>query len=266
MRNRRSAVTAPSALRTPLLLAYIETKATGDAMRKALMVFLATTSACSDNRSDEVSNLTYNATPSVSSKAQLSRQPDTIETGAGQYRVERVVGGPKMPMNTDLEMMDGDEARYAAQVCELEWPQEAPSKCVVYVNADTGKLLTGVVVLKEREGVAINTALETSRVRGGTGCYISGKLVDSFGEANGLSLKGDFEGRMPFWAWQKEPGKWLVTNVDPDDYDNYGAGVWYFNRIGNKLRVSQERWNYCFSDDNAVVDQAFTEAMTLTKI
>lgn len=48
---------------------------------------------------------------------------------------------------------------------------------------------------------------------------------------------------------------------DPD----FKLGVWYITKQGNKLRIAQERWNYCYDDQNVVVDDVYYRALSLIR-
>lgn len=51
-----------------------------------------------------------------------------------------------------------------------------------------------------------------------------------------------------------------------DDADQEGAvGVWYFKQAADKLRITQERWSYCYSDPKIYIDEVFRRALTLTR-
>jgi hypothetical protein len=72
-----------------------------------------------------------------------------------------------------------------------------------------------------------------------------------------------------FSAWEKEPGNFVVSQVDPnsdaDENPEAALGVWYLAKKGDKLRISQERWNYCYGDPSVNVDEVFLRAITLLK-
>lgn len=195
-----------------------------------------------------------------------------VDTAAGRYRLDfepSVEAGP-LPSNADMKMADGDLGQYAVKLCQLDFANKLrPDRCEVFVQTDPSSLLVGYVTLQQGSGVTIETAIQTDRQRSGLGCWISGTLVDTDYErpAAKLDLSGDFNARLGYAAWEKSPGDWVVASGDDDSANTDAArGMWYFERKGNKLRVSQERWSYCYSDPSVAIDEVFVRAATLTKV
>lgn len=196
-----------------------------------------------------------------------------INTKAGRYRVGRnpKINPADLPKNSDLKMLDGDAAQYAAKLCGLDFANKTPPvKCELFVQPDKSGLLTGYVALMQgrSDGVRIDTALETDRQKSGTGCFISGKIDNSdFDHPEApINVSRDFQGRVPFAAWEKSPGDWMVSFNDDEGSENAANGMWYIKRLNSKLRIEQERWNYCYSDKNVHLDEVFTQVLSLERI
>ncbi len=194
----------------------------------------------------------------------------TIDTPAGRYRVDRATGvdASTLPQNADLKMADGDAARYATKLCGLDFANKLrPDRCDLFVQSDRSGLLVGYAVLTQGSKPSIETAVETDSSRGGLGCGISGNLENTDFEHPDakLNIGRDFESRMSYSAWEKEPGNWMVAPVS-DEVDQEGAiGVWYIKRANDKLRITQERWSYCYGDRRAYVDEVFRRVLTLVR-
>ena len=228
-----------------------------------LAAFLATTAACS-NRSG-VSN------EQASEKSKM----ETIKSPQGAvYSVERVgsLKAADLPTNSDLKMADNDLAKYAQTLCSLDVPvNTAPQRCDIYVQPDkTGTLIGYAAVTQEKQGISLQTAatLNAEKASSGTGCAVYGKLYDGQNQIKNAST--DFEARIEYSAWEKEPGNWLVSEQGPNDTadDNPSAalGVWYVAKKGDKLHINQERWNYCYPTNTDVnMDDVFYRAMTLKR-
>ncbi|HCQ53253.1 MAG TPA: hypothetical protein DIV82_03835 [Brevundimonas diminuta] len=193
---------------------------------------------------------------------------EVIETPAGAYRVElsAATGDTVLPSNPALDMLDGDIGKYAVQLCGLDAAQPRLARCEVFAQADTSQLLTGFVVLQQGEDVQVSTALSTDRQRTGIGCFIGGTLVNTDYETPDakLDVSKTFSARVPFFAWEKSPGDWMVSSEEADE--NSAGGMWYLERLNDNLRVSQERWNYCYRDTSVQVDVVFRRAATLVRV
>lgn len=234
-------------------------------MRSVLVTFLVMVAACSgqtyDNSSDE---------PAGAAASTASPSPSVLNTEAGRYRIDRAsdLDAATLPQNADLKMLDGDIARYAAKLCGLESSIEPhPTRCDLFVQPDRNGLLIGYALLKQNDRASIETAVETDRARSGLGCWISGDIENADFEHPDakLNIGDNFEGRMSYAAWEKDPGNWMVAPVS-DDADQEGSiGVWYVKRSEEKLRITQERWSYCYSDSHVNVDEVFRRAVALVR-
>lgn len=193
---------------------------------------------------------------------------EVIHTPAGAYRVELppTTGDSALPSNPALDMVDGDIGKYAVQLCGLDAAQARLARCEVFAQADASLLLTGFVALQQGEDVQVSTALSTDRQRTGLGCSIDGLLVNTDYENPGakLDVSKTFSARVPFFAWERSPGDWMVSTEEADE--NSAGGMWYLERLNDNLRVSQERWNYCYRDTTVRVDVVFRRAATLVRV
>ena len=192
------------------------------------------------------------------------------------YNVDRVrsVTAEKLPLNSDFKMADRDLAKYAQTACALDVPPStAPRRCDIYVQSDTSGMLIGYAAVTEsKSGVAFDTftTLNLQKQPYGESCYVGGKIYGVGGnyEKPVLNASRDFEGQVTYSAWEKNPGDFLISQVLPDESDanSDGAlGVWYVHKIGDKLRMEQERWKYCYRNNKAYIDEVFFLVLTLTR-
>jgi hypothetical protein len=204
--------------------------------------------------------------------------PETIRVESGEtYLVERVSGFDlsRLPQNSDLKMADGDLAKYAIEGCSLDSaPQYAPTRCDVYVQPDSAGTLIGYAFVSvDAKGAHFNTVttLNSQKQAGGGDCYLSGTIWDERAnfERTVADASRDFSGRQMYRVFKNGAGNDLVSPVDPNDplYDQEGAfGVWYLTKSGDKLRIAQERWNYCYKDHSVSMDDVFYRAVSLTRV
>lgn len=196
-----------------------------------------------------------------------------VSSDGSEYSVQTFLkDGTTLPQNSDLKMLDGDVVGYARQLCALDDEFEsAPESCHIFVQPSPEGALIGYAVLRTtKDGVEISTAIETNRLKGAAakGCWIGGKIYE-IGSGYEIPIRRPtepFEGQMMYSAWERSAGDFLISEVDSEstDDDPDGAlGVWYIRRTDTKLRIEQERWNYCFND--VVVDEVFDRLVTLIK-
>lgn len=202
----------------------------------------------------------------ASSKSEVSY----IETESGRYQVDVApsIDPRLMPKNADLKTVDGDLRQYALKLCGLDFQNKLrPDRCEVFVQPDKTGLLVGYVALQQGQDVRIKTALETDSRRDGLGCFLSGKLenVDYEHPDSKIDISKGFSARMSYSAWEKSPGDWVVSADEDSVYNEGAAGVWYVKGGNNKLRITQERWSYCYSDPNIYLDEVFTRAISLIR-
>jgi len=232
-------------------------------MRFIGAILLVGLAACS--KSPNASATAPSASPTSSPTAAV------LDTQSGRYQVDldSRIDPETLPSNADLKMADGNLAEYARHLCGLDFAnKQRPDRCDVYVQSDPKGLLVGYASILQGQDVRIETELETDRSRGGMGCFVSGALVNTdfdHPEAK-LDPSKDFQARLGYGAWEKSPGDWMVSPGD-DDVDTQGArGMWYIKRSNNKLRISQERWSYCYSGSDIYIDEVFNHAVTLTRL
>jgi hypothetical protein len=205
-------------------------------------------------------------------------RPEVVKSPNGlAYAVERVTGFDisKAPQNSDLKMADGDLAKYAIEACSLDVAVKyAPERCDVYVQPDRAGTLVGYAfVSRDAKGAHFQTVttLNEQKQPGGGACYLSGTIYDdkSNGEKAVADPSRDFTGRQMYSVTKNGSGAELVSEVDPNDTAGGGDGswgVWYITKEGDKLRIAQERWNYCYKDDNVNVDDVYYRAVSLVRV
>lgn len=229
-------------------------------MRKSTILAFLALAACSKGAPDD-SGTASPVTPSPT---------DIVKTKSGPYRVviDKDLDTKSLPSNADLKMVDGDLGQYAIQLCGLDFQNKlAPSRCEVFVQPDSSGLLIGYAALTQGKEVRINTVTTVNREHGGTGCLIDGVMENYDPEAPNaiLNIDHDFSARIFYQAWERNPGDWLVSPVDDQMNSDAAMGVWYLKRANNKLRITQERWSYCYSDTNIYIDEVFRHAVSLVK-
>lgn len=236
-------------------------------MRVLAAMILATLAACSAQSDAEVT--AENLSPD--SAADTAAPSPVVQTASGRYRVEfdPKLNPKTLPQNADLKMLDGDLTQYAVQLCGLDFASKLrPDRCEVFVQPDPSGLLTGYAVLSQGQNVSIDTAIETDRQKGGLGCFVKGELENSDFESpkSKLDIGRNFEARLMYNAWEKSPGDWMVGPVSEDAGDKGAIGVWYVKRLNNKLRISQERWSYCYKGSAIYIDEVFGRGLALTRV
>jgi hypothetical protein len=209
--------------------------------------------------------------------AQQEQAAETYKTPQGvEYEITRFghFSPVQLPQNSDLKMAGGDLAKYAGTACTLDVPPDtAPVRCDLYVQPDRDGTLIGYAALTQfPNGVSFNTDTTTNPQKEprGKACGLSGKIYDSNGSRRAVTdASQDFDGSVMYSAWEKNPGEFLVSQVGPNDQGETGndgaLGVWYLSKKGDKLRISQERWNYCYSDKDVNVDDVFYIAVSLVR-
>lgn len=220
---------------------------------RALTLAALCISACTDGQP------TTAAVEEVLPLLRIGNQGFVIEGG-------EAVKVSELPRSTELKMLDGDLAKFAAHLCEIESGPEIV-RCDLFVQPDHEGSVRGYMALATSASgsVSVYTELDGN-------CWISGNL-ERFGDTDWESLttvNEDFEASLMFRARQRSPGDWLVgqnsrvpseNSPNLDESDDYAFGVWYFERVGDKLRVSQERWSYCSED--VVIDEVFQHLLLL---
>jgi len=184
------------------------------------------------------------------------------------YRVDRAadLNDAALPQNSDLQMMGGDLARYAASLC-ARTVATGITRCELFVQPDQGSLVHGYAALSTRDdGVRVDTQAQ--------GCWIDGDLETYSDGANAwrplASAAADFRASIMYSAWERSPGDWVsaarsrATQIPDDEPVQGNLGVWNLERFGPRLRIQEERWSYCSKD--RAVDDVFTHVLTLTRV
>lgn len=174
----------------------------------------------------------------------------------------------KVPSNSDLEMLDGDLSAYARELCDLDNRSiGAADKCALFVRADASGTLNGFVAIRQAHAVTIVTALKTDILKGGLGCFLAGTLESTDWQTPNpqIEISQNFNARLGYIAWEKSPGNWMVS-TSLESTDQGAVGMWYVKKQGNKLRINQERWSYCYSNPAVYIDDVFDHALTLSRV
>lgn len=130
----------------------------------------------------------------------------------------------KTPITSAMKLISGDYAEYLERDCGLMW---RVASCDLYEQTDSGGALRGYLTIMEGEDGSFSFVTETLTAANRE-CYLSGSLENVEG-----SPRADFTARSSF----------SVGSGDDEAY-----GMIYLERVGNNLRVTDERWNYCYDD------------------
>lgn len=210
-----------------------------------------------------------NASEAGSKPAQPDVLSQIVESEAGTYRVvvNPSIDQSVLPQNPDLRMLDGDLSQYSIELCGLDFRgATSPEHCEIFFQSEPGGLLTGYIALRQSSVVDIATALTTDRQRSGLGCFMNGEIQNSNFEDGDRSvdIASDFAARLPFFGLEKSPGDWMISSEGDDP--NSAGGMWYLERRNDNLRISQERWNYCYQDDRIAIDEVFTHVASISRV
>lgn len=172
------------------------------------------------------------------------------------------------PSNADLKMVNNDKIRYAADFCGIsETLDGEPRSCSLYMQDDPDGTMIGYAILREdADGVSLVTDVKPNPAikDAEPDCVIDG-LVSSYSDKAQTwvpiqSLDQDFSGSIYFNAWEHLNG-WRVAFGAPGIEGEGATGVWYIKSTGDKLRITEERWSYCYSE--TYVDEVFKRIATL---
>lgn len=200
-------------------------------------------------------------------RASEATAPETIASkGGSTFTVVRTARDrpSTLPSNADLKMSDGDLAKYGMSLCDENLSDAGKlTRCDVYVQPDRSGTLVGYAVVGQGDkGTSFHTVADLRAAGHGARCSFGGR-IDLEGA---IDASGALEGRNAYSAWEKEPGNWLISPEAATDDENFASGVWYLKRSGDKLRITQERWNPCYPGGTDVyIDEVFYRAVTLTK-
>jgi hypothetical protein len=206
--------------------------------------------------------------PTSNAVGNAAESSSIIITEPGQYAVSvnNNLDKSTLPMNADLKMLDGDIIQYGLKLCGLDFANKlSPDRCEVFIQPDKAGLLVGYVALQQGIDVRISTDIKTDMAKSGLGCFLNGVLENS--DYNKAGSKPDisqnFQARLPFFGEKKSSGDWMISS---EESQGSAGGMWYVKRVGNNLRISQERWSYCYSDNRLYVDEVFRHALTFNRI
>lgn len=137
-----------------------------------------------------------------------------------------------LPMTSTMKLLGGDLPAYIQRECAPIWRMKS---CDVYVQSDRTGALLGYLFISGSadEGFGFNTDTVTDRNRE---CSLGGSLENIEGDP-----RGAFKARVPF-----------TTITDGEE----AMGMIYLERVQDRLRVSDERWNYCYDDRH--IDDVYT--------
>lgn len=140
----------------------------------------------------------------------------------------------KYPKTKDF-LFSGDIKKYALDKCSAV----LNTVCEIFVPIEENQTLDGYLILeKYKDGnVVFNTdTIKTNKEACILGGNFDGEKFDS---------SKDFDQRSSFTL-------------------NTGAmGMWYLKRSGNKVKLNDERWNYCY--DNKHIDDVWVRVAKVTK-
>lgn len=229
-----------------------------------LVSTLAMLAGCSAN--NDTQNQQAAQTSQASATPAPQEAPATLKAADGRpFAIDHAAGfnAQDLPSNADLKTADGDLAKYGMAMCDQNITTAGKlMECDVYVQQDKGGSLIGYTMLGQGDkGVGFYTTadLNPDKGSGASTCAFGGMITDA------KDLSKDFDGSMSYSAWEKEPGNWLISTDDAGDDQNFANGMWYLHKEGNKLRITQERWNPCYSSaKNGSIDDVFIRAVALT--
>lgn len=143
-----------------------------------------------------------------------------------------------LPSTSDMKLMSFDAGAYVKQKCVDAWRQ---SICEVYAQTDPNGSLSGYLAI---EGDGNSWGFNTDTVKTPRGpqsgeCMLGGVIEVTEGQPT-----SDFSGRSQFEA-------------------NDAIGMIYLKRVGNNLKVNDERWNYCYEDRH--IDDVYVLIGTFTR-
>jgi hypothetical protein len=130
-----------------------------------------------------------------------------------------------------MKLLGGDLAAYIEEECEPLWSSE---RCDVYAQADPAGALVGYLTLIKTDDSSLAYKTDTFADQN-RACLLGGKLENIEGD-----ISGDFSARSPF--------HYVGEGRD-------AGGMIYLKRRGGNLQITDERWNYCYSDRH--IDDAY---------
>lgn len=182
-------------------------------------IFFATAvyflSACSEQA------LSAQAPETTSSRSEVGRD---IRGQEWRLSISDEVNKSQLPSTTNMKLMGFDVQKYVKESCVDLWRS---STCQVFAQPDPQGTLTGYLIISgdgksySVDSDTVTTPLGVSSKK----CSIGGELEVTEGKPT-----SNFSG----WsAFSSRDG---------------AEGRFWFKRIGNNVKVADERWNYCYDD------------------
>lgn len=243
-------------------------------MRIMALLPLAALVSCQDASSGAHANQTNAKMVALNSDSAVNpiEGSDDFRSDAGPtYHLEKHQVGA-LPQNADLKMLDGDLVQYSARLCHIDILKDPAKRCDVYVQNDpAGNLIGYAAVLQNASGVSLDTATTLNEIKSpGESCALNFNLYQ-WNENNKeyvpvANSSNDFQARIVYSYWDRGDGQKLVSEIKPDgssdEPENGSQGVWFVEKKDKNLRIQQERWNYCYTDENLVIDEVFKLALS----
>jgi hypothetical protein len=144
----------------------------------------------------------------------------------------------KLPATSNMKLANFDVTMYLERACIDAWKE---SRCDAYVQYDPNGSLVGYLFIKQYNGsLSFETDTKTTPLTPESkDCTLGGAIENS-----DFDPTKDFKARSPF------------------TYEN-GMGMIYLEKIANHLRVTDERWNYCY--ENRHLDDVYTLIGTFSR-
>lgn len=151
----------------------------------------------------------------------------------------------RMPKTNDTKMASFDPATYLERACVDAWQN---SHCDLYVQPDADGSLVGYLIIVQSNG---GLWFKTDNIFCGIGGPLTGMDFDPVTKEfhDGLDPTGNWHARSPF-----------EIKSAKGEFNN---GILYLEKIGDKLRVTDERWNYCYPDRH--LDDVYSLVGSLTR-
>lgn len=143
-----------------------------------------------------------------------------------------------LPATTEMRLVGFDVATYVERQCRDAWQS---AKCEVFAQTDkSGSLLGYLKIEGTGDELSFNTDTRTNPSSGtAKECLLGGALENIERRPD-----GEFRARSMFQTRD-------------------ATGMIYLNRVGDNLKVNDERWNYCYTDQH--IDDVYTLIGTLTR-
>jgi hypothetical protein len=150
--------------------------------------------------------------------------------------IARNIPQDQLPKTNDMKMASFEPATYIERACGDGWKE---SRCDVYVQPDADGSLTGYLIIQQYDGrLSFKTdTMTTSKSVYARSCSLGGSLKGEHFDPGGKNYR-------------------VIENLDPtgswkarSPFETKSAkGMMYVEKVGDKLRVNDERWNYCYPD------------------